>query len=463
MNTENHFDIALTSFYDMRHIERDFFLCKGLMDKGHKVIVFTDSPDNYVYFKNKHIDTVNISEEVTKIVINEDINSVINLIKSKYNIPYSIYKFVETNYLQNKRLYKSRLNAVEYAVKLFLAYERIFKVIKINSLFQLYTSDIDRMVLWYVARLYCKKVFSYTASGFPQKELIVVENQEFKVAGLKEEFSRLKQYDRQLIDRIRDTVIALKRDNKYLVPPMFSLRNKFKKLPYVKNLLKRSDKRLLVKDLFTDLAIKPLRKRITRSFYQMPDEREQYIFYPIHAPLEDQVIVRGFPYRNEFELIKSIALSIPYGYKLYIKEHPGYEGFYPVRMFRELCDFHNIKILPPRMNSHEIIRKAVLCIVINSTVWFESLLLKVPVISLGKGFFTGFGVCKEINDLSGLDRAIEEVLATPPDDDTIERFLHALYAVSYEHLFRYYLSHIPETAGAELAELVHTFVSTKSL
>lgn len=462
MNGLNQFDIALTSFYDMRHIERDFFLCKGLTDRGYRVFVFTDSSDNDAYFKSKNIYSVNVSEEVKKVVLNEDINSVINSIKLKYNIPRSIYKFVETSYLQNKRIYKSRDHAVVYAVKLFLAYERIFETIRVNCFFQLYTADIDRMVLWYAAKFYCKNVFSYTASGFPQKELILVENEEFKVAGLKGGFSRLKQHDRELIEKIRGTILSLKKENKYLVPPTFSLRNKLKKLPYVKNLLKKSDKKLLLKDLCVDLVVKPWRKKMTRSFYQMPDETEKYIFYPIHAPLEDQVIVRGFPYRNEFELIKSIALSIPYGYKLYIKEHPGYEGFYPVRMFRELSDFGNIKILPPRMNSHEVIRKAALCIVINSTVWFEALLLKVPVISLGEGFFTGFGVCKEIDDLGKLDQAIEETLNSPLDNDNIDRFLHALYAVSHKHVFRYYLSQVPETAGTELAELVHTFISTRT-
>ena len=456
------YDIALTSLYDLRHVERDYHCFTRLLSKGYQVVVFTNGYDIFRYFYEKNIDIINLSEEIKKVEICLPIENEVERIKKKYHISYSFYRFIETNYLQNRTLFCKRSDAIFYAVRLFNAYENLFHRISVDTFFQLHTADIDRMVPRYVCKLYCKHVFEYTASGFPGKDFILIENEDFKVKGFRQNLNKIETVDSKIISEIRNNMLTLKKKNKYLPPPKFSIMNKLKKFPYIKERLNKSSKTQFIKNNLTQIIIHPIRKLINKRLYHLPSQTDRYIFYPIHAPIEDQVIVRGFPYRNEFELIKTIALSLPYGYKLYVKEHPGYEGFYPVQNFKELLQFEQVKIIPPNLNSHEIIKNSKLCIVINSTVWFEALLLNIPVIALGKGFFSGFGVCKEVEDINQLDEAILNTLSFTPNRATINKFLYALYSLSYKHEFRYYLSQTPQIAGIELSGLIEKIIANNA-
>jgi len=447
------FDVGLTSFYDLRHVERDYYCCSSLMERGYSVLVFTNSDDITHYFKKRGIEAVSISGSEESPAAGS-VTAEIKRIRDTYGISHSFSRLVETTYLQNRPLYPSRREAVARAVQMFRNCESVFENTRIETLFQLYTADIERLALWYVAKRHCKRVFAYTASGLPERELILVEDEDFRVRGLYEAFARQTEGEEGVFDEIRDAVLRLKKKNEYLPAPQVTIKKRMQKLPYVLERLQKSNKLSLVKHYFVQLALNPARERAVRSLHEMPDPSEQYIFYPLHAPIEDQVIVRGFPLRNEFDLIETIALSMPCGYNLYVKEHPGYAGFYPVRSYRRIAALEQVKLVPPGLNSHELIERAALCIVINSTVWLEALLLGTTVITLGKGFFSGYGVCREVANLDDLDTEIERALETGLDQNAARKFVSSLYAVSYQHTFRYYLRETPEVAGGALGDLV---------
>ncbi|MBW1697328.1 MAG: hypothetical protein JRH18_11635 [Deltaproteobacteria bacterium] len=463
LTLSDYYDIAITSFFDIRHVERDYYVWAKLHSRGYKVLIITNIQESCEYFRQKGVDAVNIAQFSVPKMNRNCILEECRRIQNTYLLEQSFYKFVETNYLQAPALFPCRNTAVRHAIIRFRQFEALFEKTHIDCLFQIYTADIDRMALWLVAKKKCRCVWSYTASGLPDKEVVLVANSTFEVVGLKKRFEEIKSYDKKFMSNLRKKILELKKTNQYLPPPQFGLITKLRKLKYVKGRIRKSRKTIILKKLLNHLFVFPCRRLMIRHITHMPVAGEKYVFYPMHAPLESQVIVRGFPYRNEFELIKSIALSLPFGFKLYVKEHPGYEGWYSLREFKSLSSYPQICIVPASLNSHDLIRNAKLSIVINSTVWIEALLFNTPVLTLGSGFFSGFGVCHEVLDLNFLDRAIEKALRSPPDKERAGRFMQALYDVSYPLAFRYYLTQSPAAAGQKMGDFIADLLKTPTV
>ena len=149
------------------------------------------------------------------------------------------------------------------------------------------------------------------------------------------------------------------------------------------------------------------------------------------------MIVRGFPHLDEIALIKVIAMSLPAGCKLYVKEHPGWEGWHTLCELRRLKEIDEVFLIESTTNSHTVIAHAAGCVVLNSSVWFESLMLSKPVICLGTGIFTGLGLVREVYDLRKLDREIAAMIGLAPDRKVLDRFLNAMWNLSYDGVYHY--------------------------
>ncbi|MEA2348599.1 MAG: hypothetical protein QOG62_2386 [Thermoleophilaceae bacterium] len=169
-------------------------------------------------------------------------------------------------------------------------------------------------------------------------------------------------------------------------------------------------------------AVRALR---ARTQYQSPRSGRPYVYFPLHI-VDDYKLKAVIPHCiDQLSIVKQVAQALPHGYDLVVKEHPMSVGRTPIRTLRELNRIGNVRLVGAKTSSHELIREACAVTVISSTVGLEALLHGKPVLTIGRPFYSGFGVTRDLDGPSGIREAVPRLLRDEPDRERILRFLHA--------------------------------------
>lgn len=140
-------------------------------------------------------------------------------------------------------------------------------------------------------------------------------------------------------------------------------------------------------------VVRPLRaqlmKKIFKDDYAKFDELQylKYAFFPLHPEPEVTVYVYSKPYLNQIEAIRLVSHNLPVGMKLIVKEHPWHVGKRTIKYYKKLLQIPNVMLAPPEMQSRDLVAKADLITVISGSIGLEGLMLKVPVVALGRAPF----------------------------------------------------------------------------
>ena len=153
--------------------------------------------------------------------------------------------------------------------------------------------------------------------------------------------------------------------------------------------------------------------RLMRGFsdlYDVYDQREQFVYYPLHLEPEMSMLLLAPRWTDQINLIKQIAESIPFSFKLYVKEHPAMVGFRTRQYYRELKKIPNVKLIHPNHDSHEIIKGSRLVFTQTGTAGWEALLLKKPVITFGDVYYNSLSMTKKCTDIETLSSLVKTQL-----------------------------------------------------
>lgn len=224
------------------------------------------------------------------------------------------------------------------------------------------------------------------------------------------------------------------------------------------------------------------RARITRviryhlgnalQLFEDPVPGERYVFYPIQVQPERSTLILAPFLCDQLALIENISKSLPIGYRLYVKEHPIFLGRRPLREFRKIQSFHNVRLIKTQLPSVEIVKNAALVISISNTVGMEAILFERPLIVLGDAFYKEYTGAVSVENVRDLPYKIQETLEQfKPDRDNLLKFILALVDGSYPGTRRqpravpYTLTweNVREVSEALLAEMKAYFGSTISV
>jgi len=175
------------------------------------------------------------------------------------------------------------------------------------------------------------------------------------------------------------------------------------------------------------------RKRLAKEYVLQEDVSgiNNYIYYPLHVPLDFQLTVRTNEYLNQIALLEYVANILPYGIYLFVKEHPAQIGAYTKSELGRLLKSQNVRLLHPRINSYDIVKNAKAVLTINSKVGAEAIMQLKHVIVLGEAFYRGMGVTKDLNSVKELyDHFLflrEREDDFPLAEDEVLRFLNSVY------------------------------------
>lgn len=176
------------------------------------------------------------------------------------------------------------------------------------------------------------------------------------------------------------------------------------------------------------------RKR-NAGLYSTINNTDKFVYYPFHVPLDFQLTVRSNEYLDQISLLKYIANVLPYGYKLYVKEHPAAVGAYSHKELSALIHEGNVKIIHPSVNSYDLIANSKCVLTINSKVGSEALLQKKKVIVLGDAFYKGQGLTIDVENLKELKTTLNNIDHKYNNGEInnakLMQFLKKVYTASY--------------------------------
>lgn len=179
--------------------------------------------------------------------------------------------------------------------------------------------------------------------------------------------------------------------------------------------------------------IKLIRRMLLNKYYEQAELSAKYIYYPLHVPHDVQLTSRSRPYYFQEGLIEYLCREIPYGYKLYIKEHPASIGGHPYNLLKALLkQYQNLSLIHPETNSFKLIENAELVVTVNSKVGFEAIMQRKKVVVVGDAFYKNNGVTFDLENINEVGRVIDKAIQSEPASvEKVNEFLQKIYKWSY--------------------------------
>ena len=169
-------------------------------------------------------------------------------------------------------------------------------------------------------------------------------------------------------------------------------------------------------------------KREWEKLFVPLDEKDRIIFFPLHFQPEASTYVRSPYYKDQYAVIQNLCLCIPAGYTLYVKEHARHIlKKTPSFLKKYLAEFPNLKFLDLSTDSHEMIKRSKLVVVLAGTAGWEAFLYGVPVLQFGTAFYREFKGVYRFEGYHTLRDQIKKILDKHQPDE--EEMIRAIAAV----------------------------------
>jgi len=167
------------------------------------------------------------------------------------------------------------------------------------------------------------------------------------------------------------------------------------------------------------------RVSLTRRIYSDDLPSAEFVYFPLQVS-DDYKLIRLRPeWADQEAVVARLAGALPPGMELVVKEHPMSIGRNSLDMLRRIADRPNARIMDPHTSSLDIIDSAAAVATISSSVGLEALMYGKPVLTLGRPFYSGYGVTVDATDAGEIPALMGEVLRFSPDRERSRRLLHA--------------------------------------
>lgn len=388
IKSEKNINIGFISYYEPGD--------KVILDKGYRLFSLHQDVD----YKNVTVD----EDRISKIQDKYKINNIRSLITHE---KYTFNKFNETRLLKKLVAYD-------------MVYEKLFKEYKIKFIVQELAGFIAPLVVYYNSLIHQVNHIFLEPSLFKSQLLFNVNSIDVR---FKENISISEQEKiavREYIQKYHSNKpIAIPDKDKHHFSDMG-----IKKIINLRN-IKRLSEKVFFKyfrkekeevDDISNKVKKAFKMYVTRkslsSFYSKPDYSKKYIYFPLHVPLDFQLTVREKIFLNQLAFIEYIASILPYGMELWFKEHPASIGAYNLKEIKRILKNKNLKLIYPKINSYDLIKKSHCVLTINSKVGAEALMQGKKIILVGNPYYKeAQGIIKidKLDDVEKMDFSLKNV------------------------------------------------------
>jgi len=189
---------------------------------------------------------------------------------------------------------------------------------------------------------------------------------------------------------------------------------------------------------------------LKKSFGQMPDKQQKYLYFPLYNIPEYSSNFQSTKWLDLISLTETLAISIPFDWKIVLKEHPTSLNFNfrEKNFYTKIAEIPNVVFAPIFSDSNKLISNAELVFVTVGTSGWEAILKGVPVLSPVENFWDCMNLSRRSSDIENLNVDILKTLSDNNKCSDSERekrlitYLEALsnnsFSISYPELFSYY-------------------------
>ena len=379
----------------LRDIKRD--LISKILDAGYHIVLLIVSmlEDKRDYENIQGIDKVMTLVEIEEI---ESLDLIDYDVIQQCRVAQFNYEIFSTRFQNDHAMIKfSYYTALNFWLRVFDE-NRIDFVI--NT--QMIHGRLDDVILWSVANMKRVKMFFFEEIGYNNSHCI---NYNGKLCPVYCES-----------ENTLDDILQPEKDKRFVQSTSVQKieKGKFYQLLYTVggNLLEDFTRRLIhwnwkprsihrqkSKAFWSDKFLGYIKlKRIEHHLNRLSNrfnKAENYIFYALHFEPEATIEVRVI-LENQLAIIKMLSDVLPYGWKLYVKEHPsqfnlnndgGYGYLISVPRFKsrefydKIAGFKNVRIVSTNTQSDELINNSKAVASIVGTVFFEAIQKLKPILA----------------------------------------------------------------------------------
>ena len=171
----------------------------------------------------------------------------------------------------------------------------------------------------------------------------------------------------------------------------------------------------------------------------------KFAYFPLHVQPEISTNLLAPLFTNQFELIRQIAISLPHGITLVVKEHPLMIGRRKKKYYEKIQSLPNVKIINHDVETNEIInnKNCELVTVISGTAGFEAALLGKKVIQFSDTYLKLLPNVSVLTDLTKFTGEYKKIGKF--DEEKTILMLAKLYENSFEeHYDRFKITKNPQ-------------------
>jgi len=162
--------------------------------------------------------------------------------------------------------------------------------------------------------------------------------------------------------------------------------------------------------------------------------KNPFVYFPLHVEPERTLSFSAPFYSNQLEIIKSVARSLPVGYKLFLKEHYGMKTkpWRKVSFYKNLLEFPNVVLIHPYVNPDNLLKNCSLVVTISGTSALEAGFHKKPSIIFSDTTYTYLPFIHRIQNIEELPNVIRKCLQEKFDFSYLEDYIKLLTENSFE-------------------------------
>lgn len=172
---------------------------------------------------------------------------------------------------------------------------------------------------------------------------------------------------------------------------------------------------------------------MNNHFRKNLDDNTNFIFFPLHSEPERALLISAPYYTNQISVIENIAKSLPMGYKLYVKDHPGQViyGWRDISYYKQIMSLPNVEMLHYSLTSSQVIAKSSLVISIGGTPGLEALFYNKPSIVFTDQLYSDLPSVYRITNYEELPKAIKSSLKKQVDINDLKNFVENIEKISF--------------------------------
>lgn len=165
-------------------------------------------------------------------------------------------------------------------------------------------------------------------------------------------------------------------------------------------------------------------------------ENDNFIIFPLIVEPERSLLIDAPFFTNLLELITNFSKSLPIGYTLYVKEHPGMDtrDWRNISFYRKIMQLPNTCLIHPTVDPNELLEKCSLVLTIGSTIGFEAAFYGKNTITLTKTIYSNLKSVSVLENINDLPKLIRQSLNKPIDPNDLSAFYDILEENSFDAL-----------------------------